>query len=246
MEQLGPLLQTVLWVGLIGVITYRFSNQIEQLLEALTDRIKSGSDITAGPFSVRGMQPLSLQEQAMRATQEIEEANAVANAPASPVPDEEPNLAAAPATPPVPTPTRRFRAKYFQAEDLALRALQAEFGQPINRQVSVGPGQEFDGAFVHSNRLNIVEVKYVSKPPPNALMEKALLHKLLHNVQSFSLRYNYKSVNLILVAVVDRTSDVDATLKRYNAIAGQSAIPTEVRVYALSNLQAKFGIVDAD
>lgn len=242
MEHWGPLLQTVLWVVLIGGIAWRFHKPIEQLLEALTDRIKSGSDVTAGPFSVKGLQPLSVQEQAVRANQEIEEANAVANAPAPPAPDDEPDLAPAPATPPepTPTPTPQFRAKYFQAEDLALRAVQAEFGQPINRQVSAGPGQQFDGAFVHSNRLNIVEVKYVSKPPP-----KALLQQLLHRVQSFVLSHNFKSVNLILVAVVDRTSDVDATLKRFTAIADEASIPTVVRVYALSELQAKFGIVDA-
>ena len=239
MEHWGPLLQTLLWVALIGGIAFRFHKPIQELLEALTERIKSGSDVTAGPFSVKAMQSLSVPEQAARANQEIEEANEVANAPVVPVQAEE--------TPPVPTPalstpapTPQFRAKYFQAEDLALRAVQAEFGQPISRQVSGGGNQQFDGAFVLNNRMNIVEVKYVAKPPP-----KALLQQVLNRVQSFLSSHNLKSVNLILVAVVDRASDVEATLKRFTATADESSIPTIVRVYALSELQAKFGIVDA-
>jgi hypothetical protein len=237
MEHWGSLLQTILWVALIGGIALRFHKPIQALLEALTERIKSGSDVTAGPFSVKAMQSLSVPEQAARADQEIEEANAVANAPALPAPVEEP----AP-TPPTstPAPTPQFRARYFQAEDLALRAIQAEFGQPISRQVSGGPNQHFDGAFVLNNRMNIVEVKYVAKTPP-----KAMLQQILHRVQSFVSGSNLKSVNLVLAAVVDRTSDVEATLKRFTAIADESPIPTVVRVYALSELQAKFGIVDA-
>jgi hypothetical protein len=217
MEHWGPFLQTVLWVGLIGGIAWRFHQPIQQLLEALTERIKSGSDITAGPFSVRTLQSLSVQEQAVRANQEIEEANAAANAPSLPAPDDATASAPAPTTtlpPTTPAPTPQFRARYFQAEDLALRAVQAEFGEPISRQVSAGPNQQFDGAFVHNNRMNIVEVKYVSKPPP-----KAMLQQLLHRVQSFILGHNLKSVNLVLVAVVDRTSDVEATLKRFTEFA---------------------------
>ncbi|POR11619.1 hypothetical protein [Diaphorobacter sp. LR2014-1] len=242
MEHWGPFLQTLLWVGLIGGIAWRFHKPIQLLLEALTERIKSGSDVTAGPFSVKAMQSLSVPEQAARANQEIEEANALANSPALPAPDDEPVPASPTAVPPqaTPTPTPQFRAQYFQAEDLALRAVQAEFGQPISRQVSAGPNQHFDGAFVHNNRMNIVEVKYVAKPPP-----RALLQQVLHRAQSYVLGNNLKSVNLILVAVVDRTSDVEATQKRFMAVADEAAIPTVVRVYALSELQAKFGIVDA-
>lgn len=243
MEHWGPLLQSVLWVGLIGGIAYRFHRPIQGLLDALTERVKAGSDVTAGPFSVKAMQSLSVPEQAARANQEIEEANAVANSPTIPTQAED-NSSAQWSTSSfastTPAPTLQFRAQYFQAEDLALRAVQAEFGQPISRQVSAGRNQEFDGAFVHNNRMNIVEVKYVSKAPP-----KALLQQVLHRVQRFVVSHNLRSVNLILVAVVDRTSDIEATLKRFTSIADESSIPTIVRVYALSELQAKFGIVDA-
>lgn len=243
MEHWAPFLQTVLWVALIGGIAWRFHKPIQQLLEALTERIISGSDVTAGPFSIKAMQSLSVPEQAARANQEIEEANALANTPEFSAPDDAHVEAPSPTTTPppaTPIPTPQFRAQYFQAEDLALRAVQAEFGQPISRQVSAGPNQHFDGAFVQNSRMNIVEVKYVAKPPP-----KAQLDNILHHAQSYVLGNNLKSVNLILAVVVDRTSDIEATKKRLMAISDEASIPTIVRVYALSELQAKFGIVDA-
>lgn len=238
MEHWAPLLQTILWVGLIGGIAYRFHKPIQGLLEALTERIKGGSDVTAGPFSVKSMQSLAVPEQAARANQEIDEANEAAHAPALPAPADE----AQPPTPPVstPAPTPQFRAQYFQAEDLALRAVQAEFGQPISRQVTGGRDKGFDGAFVLNNRLNIVEVKYVAKAPPKALLQQAL-----HRIQSYVASNNWKSVNVVLVAVVDRTTDIEPTLKRLTAVADEASLPTVARVYALSELQAKFGVVDA-
>ncbi|NOT86548.1 MAG: hypothetical protein HOP03_00025 [Lysobacter sp.] len=238
MEHWSPLLQTILWVGLIGGIAYRFQKPIHGLLEALTERIKAGSDVTAGPFSVKSMQSLPPPEQAARANKEIAEANEVAHALALPEPQDEVQPITAPAQ--TPTPTPEFRAQHFQAEDLALRAVQAEFGQPISRQVTGGHDEGFDGAFVLNNRLNIVEIKYVSKSPPKALLQQAL-----HRLQSYVASNNWKSVNIVLVAVVDRTTDIEPTLKRLTAVADESAVPTVARVYALSELQAKFGIVDA-
>lgn len=238
MEHWSPLIQTVLWVALIGGMAARFHKPVRDLLEALTERIKSGSDVTAGPFSVKAMQSLSVAEQAARADQEINEANAIAIAP--PVTGQaDETLPTSTPVPITPAPTPQFRAKYFQAEDLALRAIQAEFGQPINRHVSGGAGQDFDGAFVLNNRLNIVEVKYVARLP------SAISQQVLSHIHSFVRSNNLKSVNLILVAVVDRPTDVQETLRRFTEVAESSLVPTVVRVYALSELQAKFGIVDA-
>jgi hypothetical protein len=49
-----------------------------------------------------------------------------------------------------------LRAKYFQAEDLVLRAIQSEYGATVSRQVTAGADMGFDGAFVSNGRLNIV------------------------------------------------------------------------------------------
>ena len=241
MEHWGPFLETLLWVALIVGITWRFHKPMHALLEAITDRIKGGSDVTLGPVSFKS---ISAPEQAERANREIEKANAAAQA-ALPPPDPERHEHAQipkPTLPPVPTPsaTPQFRAMHFQAEDLALRAVQAEFGQPISRQVTSGRDEGFDGAFVLNNRLNIVEVKYVSRPPSLAVFQDTY-----SQIQSFIERNMLKSVNAILVAVVDQHQHIDATLQQLHSVANNSAFPVVVRVYALDDLQAKFGIVDA-
>jgi len=56
---------------------------------------------------------------------------------------------------------RYLQAKYFQAEDLVLRAIQTEYGAAVKRQVTAGNDMGFDAAFSSNGRLNIVEVKYV-------------------------------------------------------------------------------------
>jgi len=52
MEHISSLIQTVLWVGLIGGIVWRFNKPIYELLSALYSRIEAGSTIKAGPFEL--------------------------------------------------------------------------------------------------------------------------------------------------------------------------------------------------
>jgi len=236
MEYWSPLLQTILWVILVGGITWKFYRPIYSLLEALADRVRGGSDVTAGPFSVRGVQPTPPSEQAARASEEIKEAHLIAQSDSEEQGSTEPSPRSAPSS----TPTPQFRAQYFQAEDLALRAVQAEFGEPINRQVQMGGIATFDGAFVKSHRLNVVEVKYWAKAPTTPIAQQVFA-KLLSRFKLVT----FKSINIIFVAVVDRTSDVPSLVARLTKLSDEAPIPTVVRVYSLSELQAKFGVVDA-
>lgn len=237
MEHWTALIQTGLWVSLITGIAYRFHEPLQALLEALVERIKSGSDVTAGPFSVWSIQSLAVSEQVARADQEIEEANnasyaAVSQAPFNESPTPTPSNA-------ITAPTPQFRARYFQAEDLALRAVQSEFGQPISRQITGGRDQGFDGAFVQNNCINIVEVRYVAKAPP-----KVLIQQSLRRIQSYIASNNWRRVNLIMVIVVDHDDEVEPTQERITAVAAESPVPVTARVYALSDLKLKFGIID--
>ena len=47
-----PLIQTFIWILLIGLIYFIGRRKINDLLEVLTDRIKKGSSLEAGPFKV--------------------------------------------------------------------------------------------------------------------------------------------------------------------------------------------------
>lgn len=241
------LAQTILWVLLVSGIVAYFRKPLYALLDALAERIKSGSDIKAGPFSLQ-MRPLAPSAQAERAGEEIREAFANSTpgtaaqvvcpsgqTGANPQP---PSPTPAPVTSPTPTP--EFRTAYFQAEDLALRALQAEFGCPIDRQVTAGMDGGFDGAFVLNNRLKIVEVKYLAGRPNTSQIRRSL-----DAIQGVLLRYPWKSVDVILAVVVDMTGAVDRVREELTMAVSSTPIPTELRVYSMTELQIRFGVADA-
>jgi hypothetical protein len=108
MEHWGPLLQTVLWVGLIGGTIIWANKPLHGILAALQKRIAGGSDITAGPFSIKDLKPQLPEQQVEKAKAEIiagpaEQAQLPAPAkelvPQGPVPD------VAPIEPPAPSGT---------------------------------------------------------------------------------------------------------------------------------------------
>ncbi|HSD17492.1 MAG TPA: hypothetical protein VLC71_09595 [Thermomonas sp.] len=237
MEHIAPLLQTLLWVLLVGGIAFRFHKPIHELLEALADRIKKGSDIKAGPFSVTGMQPLPPKDQAARANEEIAES---LRASTEHEQTDTPQIESRPAPTPIPTASPQYRAKYFQAEDLALRAIEAEFGKPINRHVTAGQDKGFDGTFVLEGRLNIVEVKYVTGHSSPDFFRAAL-----QQIESVINQYHWRSVNIVLAVVVDQTSYTEDVRRVATRLADEAQVPTAVRVYPLSELQTKFGVIDA-
>jgi len=52
MEHIAPLIQTLLWVSLVGAIVWRFHRSIEEILSALHKRIDGGSNVKAGWFEL--------------------------------------------------------------------------------------------------------------------------------------------------------------------------------------------------
>lgn len=95
MDHWGPLLQTLLWVILIGGIVIWANKPLHGILTALHKRIAGGSDITAGPFSLKDLKPQAPEQQVEKAKAEVVEA---APAPALPAPSiEQPSPAPAPA-----------------------------------------------------------------------------------------------------------------------------------------------------
>ncbi len=52
MEHISPLIQTVLWVGLVAAIVWRFHIPIYGILAALQKRVESGASVKAGPFEI--------------------------------------------------------------------------------------------------------------------------------------------------------------------------------------------------
>lgn len=226
MEHIAPLIQTVLWVGLIGGIVWRFHAPINGLLVALQKRIESGSNVKAGPFEIIDqLKPQDPNAQMEKATFEIQEA-LEGKTPTSFVPN----------TPPVTVPLTEIRTRYFQAEDLALRAIQSEFGAPVSRQVTAGRDSGFDGVFTSAGRTSVVEVKYVLEKD-QAPRIKPSIHRLTKIIQ----QYNWENIQIILALVFEHEEDVKHSVEMLSSAFSENAVPVIVRAFTMNNLLARFG-----
>jgi hypothetical protein len=142
----------------------------------------------------------------------------------------------------VPKAGGSLRAKYFQAEDLVLRAIQSEYGATVSRQVTAGADMGFDGAFVSNGRLNIVEVKYLARPFANLPGLEASIHRLAKAIS----QYRWRNVQIVLAVVVESSEDIPKVTVRLQSLVDQSSLPVPVivRCYSFSELQQKFGIAE--
>jgi len=226
MEHIAPLIQTVLWVGLIAGVVWRFNKPINDLLIALHKRIDAGSTIKAGPFELSDqLKPQDPGKQKEKIESELRELLQIETT-AAPTPF---------------SPDRRaatVQAHYFQAEDLVLRALQAEYGSTISRQVTAGADMGFDGVFVSKGRLHIVEVKYFVGS--GAQLDR--LRMSVDRIASSLKRYGWRNVQIILAVVFENPDDLVKRSERLKEIAAASTVPVEIRCYSMAELQQKFGV----
>ena len=95
-------------------------------------------------------------------------------------------------------PPPEYKSRFFAAEDLALRAIQAEFQQPIKRQVTAGPDMDFDGVFTADHQLHIVEVKYVVREKN----VEASIQRTLESFARFLDRTRWHNVKVIVAIVI--------------------------------------------
>lgn len=221
MEHVAPLIQTILWVALIGGIVWRFNKPIHGLLTALQHRVEGGSTIKAGPFELADQ----LRPQEPKAQKEKVAAELLEVAP--------PQLP----TPQVIQGRKTNQALLFQVEDLALRAIQSDYGEPISRQLSAGSDYGFDGVFTINGRLNIVEVKYVR--------ERSSIPRLrssLEKIFSAVSKYNWRNVQLILAVVFENAEDIPLSDELLLNTVKDLGIKTIVRPFSLAELQTRFGL----
>jgi hypothetical protein len=227
MEHISPLIQTILWVGLIVWLAHRFHEPIYSLLTALHTRIEAGSTIKAGPFELSDkFQPQTLLQQKEKLDAEVHEAvEAEVDEPALPQPS--PN---------------KVKSRFIIAEELALRAIEAEFGTPLRRHVAAGPDMIFDAVFMAEHALHIVEVKYVVRMK-NA---HSIIRKHLDSLSQFLQRSGWKNVKIVFVLVFEYQSDLNAEVSQFERIAASYPMRIVFRCYPMSQLRAQFGVSDAD
>ena len=228
MKDLAPLIQTVLWVGLIGGIVWRYHKKIHSLLEAIQKRIESGSGIKAGPFEIAaGLQPQNPEQQKKNITQEISEAT-----------EGEPSEAMPIVSPSAYAPRDDLRTSYLQAEDLALRAIQAEYNIPISRQLQAGRDMQFDGFFAKGGTAHIVEVKYSRRPYPTRQIQQ-IVEKIFAGIG----RYGWRNVKVI-IAIVYGDSSIDLNQEKGRLLKAVEDYEgaMEIRCFSFEQLAQQFGV----
>jgi hypothetical protein len=220
MVALASLIQTALWVLLIGAIAVRYHKVFGAILQAIQKRIEMGSELKAGPISLGPVSPQSPEQQVIKLDQEVAEA-LVAE-------EEEPQQPANPTT---------IRTSYLQAEDLALREIQTEFGVALSRLVQAR-GLEFDGFFVQDSTAYVIEVKYARRGVPRSILQQSV-----DRILARTGRLEWSKVRVILVVVYgDASVDLlaaDQILSQWLASYGDRII---IRTYSLARLAKKYGI----
>lgn len=231
MEHAAPLIQTVLWVGLIAGIVWRFHSPIYGLLVALQKRIEGGSSVKAGPFEIsdqlKPQDPIAQKEKAAGEVQEVLQGQDL-------------HVEAGQAASPVATQVGRaalIQSRYFQAEDLVLRSLQAEYGVPVSRQVTAGRDSGFDGLFLANGRTNVVEVKYVAGRGRSPAV-KASIQKLTAAIRE----YGWDNSQIILALIFENSDDVRYVREMLSTAFSGNAVPVVVRVFTMDQLREQFGV----
>lgn len=231
MEHIAPLIQTALWVGLIAGIVLRFHSPIYGLLVALQKRIDGGSSVKAGPFEIsdqiKPQDPIVQKEKAAGEVQEVLQGENPEGQPGAPI------ISAS-------TPTQRaavIQSRYFQAEDLVLRSLQAEYGVPVSRQVTAGRDSGFDGLFLANGRMNIVEVKYVSGRGRSPAVRTSV-QKLTMAIRE----YGWENAQIILALVFENADDVKSVREMLSSAFSANEVPVVVRVFTMDQLREQFGV----
>ena len=219
---IAPLIQTLLWVGLIGGIVWRYHNIINGILLAVKKRIEDGSNIKAGFIEIsEQLKPQGTEQQKEKIKSEIQDLSSQE--------PEKPDL-----------PSKNvstLKARYFQAEDLALRAIQGKFGVKINRQVTAGKDFGFDGVFTNNGTLYVVEVKYTHhKPSVN------IFRKTIEQISNAISRYNWKNVHILLAIVVEDPKDKEIFDIEMERIGLNCPFPLEIIIYDIESLEKAFGI----
>lgn len=229
MEHIAPLIQTFLWVALIAGIVWRFHLPIDGILTALQKRVEAGSNIKAGPFEITDqLKPQDPVLQKAKVATEIQEA----------LKNEHPPH---PVVESVSQRSASVQARYFQAEDLVLRAIQTEYGSPVNRQVTAGRDDGFDGLFVTAGRTTVVEVKYISGEGASHRFQ-ATIKRTTDSIQ----QYGWQNPQIVLALVFERSEDIATSRERLSLMFAKNPVPVIVRCFTISELQAQFGIGGGD
>jgi hypothetical protein len=132
-------------------------------------------------------------------------------------------------------------ARYFLAEELALRQLEVELGSSINRKVEIIslPGLAFDGVALTKDGPAVIEIKYTRQP----LFSSHILSRVLDRfVSARAALKGQPSARLYFVVVADMSPQNQALLQEnLRKYIGDRVPGVELRVLNFARLKEQFG-----
>jgi len=133
----------------------------------------------------------------------------------------------------------KLRSDVVLAEELAFRAVEAEFGRPILRHVRAASDVQVDGVFQLADREVALEVKFARTSDWERFAQQALTLS-----KSFTGKGRVRPVTVLLVVVADGLSGEQRAaaahrLERYLEGAGPAV---KLRVFDFAALKQEFGI----
>ncbi len=220
MEYIAQAMRMMIWLGVVGFLFRRYDEPVRDLLAAARIYFENAHRLAASRPEVFAPAPLAPEPPLTPiAIAEVEVLKPVADAP----------------------PSKPVHAKYSQAQDLALRAIQAEYGVSVGRQLSGGADMGFDGVFSHEGKLNIVEVKFVS-----ALFNDKSMKQAVERITSTIIRQGWLNVRIVLVVVSENGEGFGAKIAALRKHFLANPVPVVVTVYTLSDLRARNAVMAAE
>lgn len=135
---------------------------------------------------------------------------------------------------------QRYIGSHLLAEDLALRALQAEYNVNFMRNVSGGPGLEFDAVFTFDETIYVVDVKYL-QTAIDARQVKRFVDASFR-LRAEKAKNKWRKVRMLLVFVIDDGVPLDSVDEKLSTLLSRSAIDITTRVFSLAELRHRFGV----
>ena len=219
---LVPLIQTALWVALIAFGLWRYNDPISRLIKTIHRRVESGSSVKAGPLELgEQIQPQDEQSQRNEVQKEAEEYVSGQGRQLSDIaPDEKLSI----------------RSRIVLAEDLALRAIQDDFNEPLKRNIQFVGGFSADAIFKKNGIQHLVEVKVVT----GRSREKAArtgIAQLQHSMHKISSTKTQGILSLVYLddGDIDKSeADIRELVTNYPGI--------QIKLWTLSALMERYGI----
>jgi hypothetical protein len=138
-----------------------------------------------------------------------------------------------------PSALAPVRSRVREAEELALRWVERNYGAVVRRSVTL-VGYPFDGIFAHNGVLHVVEVMYVVRWSRSFRRIYNKIEELLKTMRGLTAR----NARLLVVVVVEYPSNKQ-TMSEIDALRDRHLVPVEVVILTAASLRGEFGSAEA-